>query len=281
MNEICHNKLTFQHSTLYFKGRREEEGSMRSSERQQIILNMVKAESHITLSQIKEKFPDISDITIRRDLEYMDKERMLVRIRGGAKSLESIIGGAWEDSYQNRLLEHADEKKKIAEKAVTLLKPKSSVFLDSGSTAFCMAEIIPDIPMDIMTSGITCALQLSGLKEARVQMLGGSVNTNSYSVTGEVSVDGIRQRFFSIAFLGVTGYMIGRGFVTTVADDWLLKKQIAHNCDKLVILMDSSKVGKEGSYIFAETGEADIVISDDRLAREAKYDLKGHGVSIL
>ena len=79
---------------------------MRSSERQQIILNMVKAESHITLSQIKEKFPDISDITIRRDLEYMDKERMLVRIRGGAKSLESIIGGAWEDSYQNRLLEH-------------------------------------------------------------------------------------------------------------------------------------------------------------------------------
>lgn len=253
---------------------------MKRAERQKVILEMVRAKGQADFQELKGCIPDASDITIRRDLEAMDKEKLLVRIRGGAKSLESIIS-TWEEAFPNRMQEHKEEKQSVAEKAVALIEAHQSVFLDSGSTATYLAEAIPDMELEIFTTGLTCAMELCGLQKARVQLIGGKANRNSYSTNGDVSVAQILPLRFHIAFLGATGYIPGRGFVTTVADDYILKRTIVQNSKKVVMILDSSKEGKEGTYLFAGLEDVDVIAGDGQLSQKAKADFKKHHIVIL
>jgi DeoR family transcriptional regulator of aga operon len=253
---------------------------MKRAERRKVIHELVRAKGQVDFQELKKCIPDVSDITIRRDLEAMDNERLLVRISGGAKSLESIIS-TWEEAFPNRMMEHKQEKQMIAEKAVALIEAHQSVFLDSGSTATYLAEAITDIELEIFTTGLTCAMELASSQKARVQLIGGRVNQNSYSINGDVSVAQILPLHFQIAFLGATGYIPGRGFVTTVADDYILKRTIVQNSKKVVIILDSSKEGKEGTYLFASLTDVDVIAGDGQLSQKAKNDLIKHNIVIL
>jgi len=80
-----------------------------------------------------------------------------------AKSIEAIVG-LTEELYSKRLLHNVEQKSFIAEKALTLLEPNTSVFIDSGTTTTALARIMPDSNLRIFTSGLTCALELARLK---------------------------------------------------------------------------------------------------------------------
>ena len=253
---------------------------MKSEERRKLITEIVKREGRVTLSKLHESMPEISEITLRRDLDVLDKKQKLVRIRGGAKSLESILN-AWEDPYANRMVSNAEEKLLIAQKAVKLLSPKTSIYLDSGSTAFSLASIIPDEEYIITTTGITCALELSKLNRPIIQMPGGIVNKNSFSLNGNSMLPYLSDMNFNIAFIGVTGYIPGKRFVTGIPEDYMLKKTVVKNSRRVVILMDSSKVGILGTYTIAELEEVDTVISDDKLDAEVAAVMERRGVKVL
>lgn len=253
---------------------------MKNDTRRRLILDIVRREGSVTLARLQEQLPDVAEITIRRDLEALDRQRRLVRIRGGAKSLESILGIS-EDSYANRLVNNVEEKRLIAQKAVKLLRPKISVFLDSGSTAYCLACIMPDEEYFITTSGITCAMELSKLQRPHLRMLGGVVNKNSFSVNGDVSVAELSDLNFNIAFLGATGYIPGRGFVTSVPEDYMLKKTVVENSRQVVMLVDSTKVGKLSTYTIAPLCRVDMVVVDDGFREEELAAIREAGVTVL
>ena len=253
---------------------------MKSDMRRKIILDMVRQEGSVTLAQLQERLSDVAEITLRRDLEALDRERQLVRIRGGAKSLEAILG-VYEDSYANRLVNNAEEKHLIAQKAVRLFRPKTSIFLDSGSTAFCLAALMPDEECVITTPGITCAMELSKLQKPKLRMLGGVINKNSFSVNGDVSVAEAADLNFNIAFLGATGYIPGVGFVTSVTEDYMLKKTVVENSQKVVMLVDSTKVGKLSTYTVAPLGKVDTVVTDGRFREEDLAVLRDAGITVL
>ena len=186
-----------------------------------------------------------------------------------------------EDSYANRLVTHAEEKRIIAQKAVRLVEPKTSLYLDSGSTAFCLASLFPDIPCVVTTSGLTCAMELSKLQNPTLQMPGGLMNKNSYSVNGDVSVSTVGQLNFNMAFLGVTGYLSGGRFVTSVAEDYLLKRTVVANSQRVIILMDSSKVGKVGTYTIASVDDVDTIVTDGSLPSKEVSFLESKGIIVL
>lgn len=253
---------------------------MKKEERQKKILELVRSKGQVDFKELQSCFPDVAEITIRRDLEILDKEKLLVRVRGGAKSLESILN-AWEDAFPNRMMEHKKEKLLIAEKAAKLIEEHQSVFLDSGSTATYLAQAIPDMEIEIFTTGLTCAMELCNLQKAMIQIIGGRTNRNSYSTHGDVSVAQILPLRFQIAFLGATGYIPGWGFVTTVADDYILKRMIVQNSKKVVIILDSSKENKDGTYLFAGLEDVDVIVGDGKFSQRAIEDFKKNNIVIL
>lgn len=103
-------------------------------------------------------------MTLRTDLKALDEARRVVRVHGGVKSVEQVVGT--DDLLSRRSARNAEAKQIIAEKAAALLRPNTTLFLDSGSTATAVARCIPDQPMLIYTSGLSCAMELAKLEKA-------------------------------------------------------------------------------------------------------------------
>ena len=123
-------------------------------QRRNAIVELVNREGSLSFVQLKEAFPSVSEMTLRTDLKALDQARRVVRVHGGVKSVEVVVGT--DDQFGRRTARNASEKQIIAEKATALLRPNTALFLDSGSTTTAVARCIPDQPMLIYTSGLHC-----------------------------------------------------------------------------------------------------------------------------
>ena len=171
-------------------------------ERRNAIVELVDAMGTVSFRQLKEQFPNVSEMTLRTDLKALDAEGRIVRIHGGARSVEQIIGT--DGLLSTRTGKNAEAKSLVARKALELIKPNTSVFLDSGSTTTALASEFPDENALIFTSGLTCAAELARLERPQVYVIGGKLNRYSMSITGSQSVDEIKAARNRPHFMGVT-----------------------------------------------------------------------------
>jgi DeoR family transcriptional regulator, aga operon transcriptional repressor len=248
-------------------------------ERRKRIAELIRQNGNVSFSLLKESFPDVSEMTLRRDLESLDQARLIVRVHGGARSVDAIVG--MEDLFFNRSRRNVDGKKRIAQKAVRLLVPNTSLFIDSGSTVTEFARMLPDDQFLIVTSGLTCALELARLSRPMVHVLGGRLNNNSLSVNGHESVARIEDLHFDMAFFGVTGFSTAQGFTTGVTEEYELKSAVRRKARKVILLMDSTKIGVESTFTFARPEEVDVIVSDDKLDPAAADEFRRSGIEVL
>lgn len=110
-------------------------------QRRNQIVELVNRKGSISFAQLKEAFPSVSEMTLRTDLKALDEARRVVRVHGGVKSVEQVVGT--DDLLSRRAARNAEAKQIIAEKAAALLRPNTTLFLDSGSTATAVARCIP------------------------------------------------------------------------------------------------------------------------------------------
>ncbi|WP_255575662.1 DeoR/GlpR family DNA-binding transcription regulator [Caproiciproducens faecalis] len=248
-------------------------------QRREQIVELVNSEGAVSFAKLKTTFPEVSEMTLRNDLKFLDQTRQIVRVYGGAKSVEVVIGT--DDLFYKRNTRNIERKRQITEKAIKLLHPGTSVFLDSGTTTTELARVFPDESYLIFTGGISCALELAHLTQSQIHILGGQMNRFSLSVNGISSVKAIENVNFNIAFLGVTGYSQETGFNCGVEDENELKKAIIRKSEKVVALMDSEKVGIVNTFTFATLKDIDVVISDDDLDPDTKKVFQSNGIEVL
>ncbi|HPJ03643.1 MAG TPA: DeoR/GlpR family DNA-binding transcription regulator [Candidatus Limiplasma sp.] len=252
---------------------------MNKKTRQRILAEKINTLGSVSFSTIKEAFPNVSDMTLRRDLEYLDQMKQIIRIHGGAKSVDVVIGT--DDLYNKRIIRNAEAKMLIARKALQLLNDNTSVFMDSGSSTTEFAKVFPDGRYLVFTSGISCALELSRLAETQVYMVGGKINSFSLSVNGSRSLTFLDNISFQTAFLGVTGYIHGRGFTCGSEEDCELKRAVIRKSEKVIALMDSKKVGISSTFTFANLDDVDVVVSDGELSEEAQREFHEANIEII
>ena len=109
--------------------------------RRNAIVSLINERGSVSFGDLKESFPQVSEMTLRTDLKALDKAGSIVRIHGGAKSVGTVQSVISKDDFLNkRSILNIDEKQIIAQKAIQLLQPEETIFLDSGSTATMMAE---------------------------------------------------------------------------------------------------------------------------------------------
>ena len=239
-------------------------------QRRNAIVELVNREGSLSFVQLKEAFPSVSEMTLRTDLKALDQARRVVRVHGGVKSVEVVVGT--DDQFGRRTARNASEKQIIAEKAAALLRPNTTVFLDSGSTATAVARCVPDEPMLIFTSGLTCAIELARLEKPKVSIPGGTLNRFSHSVCG------VR---FDLLLLGVTSYSPETGFACGVEEEALLKQTVLHRAEHVAVLLDSSKIERRSTFRICGLDEVDTVISDGRLPPEFLSACENAGVKVL
>lgn len=247
--------------------------------RRQKINELINREGQITFSRLKSAFPDLSEMTLRTDLKYLDEIGAIIRIHGGAKSIETVAGT--DGFLAQRTIRNHDLKIQIAQKAATLIRGQSSVFLDSGSTTTTLSKYIPDGPRQIFTSGLSCAMELAALKDATVHVIGGTLNKYSQSVAGSRSILEIQSYHFDICFIGVTSFSPEIGFCCEASDDCELKKTAIKQSSYVVALMDSSKFGMVNTNCICPVNGVDAVITDNGLTSEQRQYFEHCSVTVL
>ena len=233
--------------------------------RRDAIVQLVNEKGSVRFSQIKEAFPNVSE--------------MILRVHGGARSVQVIIG---TDGFLNRKSVHnISEKQEIARKALTLLHPDTTIFLDSGSTTTAFARQIPDRSYLIYTTGLSCATELANLSKPTVMLPGGKLNRYSQSVFGYSAIRELERVNFDQAFLGVTGFHPSVGFSCGISDEALLKETAIRQSGQVIALMDSSKIDVKCSFSFCRLSDIDVVVSDGKLPEEFLDECRKFGVQVL
>ena len=214
--------------------------------RRNAIVELVNKYGTVSFSQIKEQFSNVSEMTLRTDLKALDEAKEIVRIHGGAKSVQLVIGT--DDYLTRRAVRNIQAKQEIARKALKLIQPDTAIFMDSGSTTTELAKIFPDQSNLIYTTGLSCATELANLTKPVIMLPGGQLNRYSISVYGISAIRELEQVNFHQTFLGVTGYSMKAGFTCGNNEEAMLKRTAIEQAEQVVVLMDASKTDIKSTY---------------------------------
>jgi len=252
-----------------------------NNERQNQILQMVEQKGEVQLQHLKDLFPEFSIMTLRRDLTFLESEGHLIRTHGGAVSAKkvSMISGE-EDAYSRRAADNIEAKIIIAQKAVSLVEKGRSIYFDAGSTVMCIAQILPDENYSLLTSGANIALELLKKQRTSVVALGGQINRNTLSMSGPNAISLLDSINIDVAFMSSSGFSVDSGFTVSNAYECELKRKVVKRAKKVILVMDSSKIGKSMPFTYANLEDIDILISERPLAHEIEAEANKYGVKI-
>lgn len=217
---------------------------MLTTERHQYILNFLEKNGTITIHEIADALAT-SESTIRRDLQFLENQKLLLRVHGGAQRKTQLN---YEASMTEKREQHRLEKQKIAKFATTLIKDGDIIFLDAGSTTLEMIPFLPrDVSLKVVTNSVTHALQLLE-RGIETVILGGGLKHTTNAIVGSTAVQQLQQLYFDKAFLGINGIDDEAGYTTPDSEEAFIKKTAAIQSQKNYVLADHSKF-KQRSFV--------------------------------
>lgn len=214
---------------------------------------------------------DVSEMTVRRDLERMQEAGVLVKVHGGA-----VPAGrsAEEPGFDVKLERATAEKSAIAKAAVDLVLPGSSVALSGGTTTWSLARLLPSVPgITVLTNSLSAAAELHRQGPVPSVVLSGGVRTPSDALVGPIADAAIRSLYVDLLFLGVHGMDPDAGYTTPNLAEAETNRTFVANARRVVVVADSSKWRTVGLSRIAPLEAADVVITDEGLPLEARRAL--------
>jgi DeoR/GlpR family transcriptional regulator of sugar metabolism len=248
--------------------------------RQEKIKSMLDEKGVILLSELEGIFPQFSSMTLRRDIESLVKDGIAIKIRGGARAIQKEFASR-EPVYSMRASRNIEAKIKIAKVALSYIETDRSVYLDSGSTIMCLANVLPDIKLMVLTSGPNIAIEVLKNHSPTVNLIGGLVNHDNLSVSGKQAIDFIKTVNIDIAFLCPSGFSLKDGFTCGNYNEADMKRAVIKKANRVIMLMDSNKIDKSLTFTFAELKDIDILITDAVLPDEITKQLIKSNIEII
>lgn len=235
----------------------------------------------ISLDELFSRFPDVSQMTIRRDLDYFEKRGEAIKVRGGARSAKFITEKS-DNPYAQRMNVNIRAKISVARVAAEYLEAGRSVFIDSGST---LHQMIPFIPEDeyftFTTTSPLTAIELCRVGKGSVNLVGGRLDRDYQAVSGPQAMHFLSDVNIDIAFLCPSGLSLQSGFTGGNYGECDLKKAVIEKARKVILLMDTSKAEKSLPYTFAALSDVDVLISEAPLPADLQAAAVAAGVELI
>lgn len=234
----------------------------------------------VTLKELEKEFFAVSSMTLRRDLQRLEENNDVIRIPGGAVSVDSFLREK-EVEFSNRINYKSAEKVEIAQKAAKLVQPKSCVFIDGGSTTTYFARALPDDNYYILTNSVTIAETILNKVKPTVTLLGGDLKKNNFITVGKTCRDFIEGVNIQTAVMTATGFVKDTGgFTCGSQSEAEVKKAVIDKADLVIMLLDSSKVNKKTPYTFATLLDVDYMVVDTEFPEELKQSMVSLGMKV-
>jgi len=241
---------------------------MLSEERRRETLELLRIEGRVLVRELAKRFRT-SLITIRKDLESLHHQGLIERTHGGALPVRT--GALQDQSLQEKVRLHRQEKARIANAAVRMIRPGQVIILDSGTTTTAIARGCRQIRnLTVVTNGTNIAAELAG-SEVEVILTGGSLRKNSFSLVGPLAEESLRKLSADLLFLAVDGFDVGYGLTTPNQLEARVNRAMAEAARRTIVVCDSSKFGRRSLSLIMPISEVHETITDRNIP---KRDLK-------
>lgn len=245
------------------------------------IVNLLNQKSELSVKEIAEML-HVSDMTVRRDLNELERQGIIRRTHGGATLLDP--SSSVRDPYilGEQTAKNVREKSMIGIKAASLVRPDETILLDSGSTTpFVARHIDKDLPLTVLCYTFTNALEFYPRKNANLILLGGFFHRDSnifHSVENRALISNIRA---DKAFISTGGLDPKLGLTTYFYYEADIKREMIRSARQIILVTDSTKFGKISVTHFAGLDEVDTVITDEGISDEYREILADRGIELL
>ena len=245
--------------------------------RQERIKEYVEKNNVATIRELQALLPEVSLMTIHRDLDALESRGVLVKFRGGAKSVRH----SGDPEFNVRMRENNGGKRTIADKAMALLQPHTSVFLDASTTNLMLARNLPDMNLNIITTGPSIAIELCRLHNPVVTLCCGLINRKNLAVSGQNTLEMLEKMNIDMAFIGVSGCSVDAGFTCGTEADMLVKRLAIQKAKTSVVMCGNDKFSCLMPYTFARLEDVDYVVTEGDAPAAFVEEAKKAGVKLL
>lgn len=244
------------------------------------ILEMLKIEPHARVRDLAVSL-DVSEATIRRDLDELETQGIVHRMHGGVM-LEGAMNS--EFSFKQRETLYSDEKMLIAKVAAGLVHDNDVVFIDGGTTTSYMIPHLSNTSgVTVITCGLNVALALCDYDNISTILVGGELHNGSQSLTGLLAdkLFGLYNIRCDMAFISCSGVSVDHGVTNRILDRIPLKRKAIAASRENVILADYSKVGLTTMGLIAAVNEFHYLVTDPAAPEEELTKISELGVKVL
>ena len=253
---------------------------MYPEERQQAIAELVLSRGRASVAELAETY-EVTTETVRRDLAALDRAGLLLRVHGGAVPARALH--VVESGVSEREGTRADHKDAIARAATDFVPlAGATVLFDAGTTTARVAAQLPtDRELVVITNSVPIAARLAGVGSVNLQLLGGRVRGLTQAAVGEQVLRVLDTLRVDIAFIGTNGISIAHGLSTPDAEEAAVKRAMVKCANYVVVVADSSKVGREEFVSFAPIDRIDALVTDAEITDADRKALTEQGVEVV
>jgi DeoR/GlpR family transcriptional regulator of sugar metabolism len=245
--------------------------------RQSQIRQLVEENGEISVARLNQIL-DVSEATIRRDLEQLSDQGWVIRTHGGAIRVEQ---GPVELPIKHRMTENAAEKKRIGRAAASLVHEGDTIFLGSGSTVQAMVPHLLELDgLTVITNSLPVINQMAR-SSAELIVIGGMFRASEQSMVGHVAEQAIREFRADHAFMGIASIDVVQGLTSDFLPEAVTDRAILGIAPNCVIVADYSKFNRVSSVFLAPVTSANMVITDDKTPASTVLELREAGVEVL
>ncbi|WP_195854132.1 DeoR/GlpR family DNA-binding transcription regulator [Aerococcus tenax] len=240
---------------------------MLKSERQELILNRIDTEGSVQVSDLT-KVANVTEDTIRKDLQELSKKGLVKRVHGGALKVDASIV-----PFEERIDHMSNEKIKLGEKAINLILNKNVIFIDGGTTNLIFAKTIPnDYKGKVITNSPSIALALSNHPFIEISMLPGQLDKQSKVLKGTTTVNYLDDIFIELCILGVSSFDFNYGITVPSLEESIIKKKLIEQSEQVVAIVTKEKFNTVATYKVDNIGCISYMITD-RIFSENEKDI--------
>ena len=252
--------------------------NMLPNQRREKILELLKEDGSAKVIDLAKLFK-VTEVTVRQDLEKLEKDGLVVREHGGAY-LKNI-----EDQVRSLPLSHQenlDKKEKIAGKCLEFIESGDTIILDSGSTTTEIAKKLKGFrDLTVITNALNIAMMLGAEPGIEVVVTGGEFKPPTLSLTGQKAADFFQGIFVQKLFLATAGLSLKAGLTYPSISDIVVKKAMIEAAETTFLVADSTKIGKSSFASLGALSLINYVITDPEISERDKAVLEENEIEII
>lgn len=246
--------------------------------RRQIVLEQLEGRGEVNVATLSRE-TGVSEMTIRRDLEALERDGLCRRVHGGAIS---TVSRGYEPPFALRAGRQPDVKTRIGRAAASLISEGETAIIDVGTTTLSLAREMDGVSnVTVLTPSLRVATELSARPDIRLIVTGGIARPGELSLIGDLAERAFSELHCDTAFLGAGGVEATAGVTEFNLDDTRVKRAALSSSRRCVVLADGSKVGRVALASVCPLERVDVLVTDSGASEEALEPIRDSGVEVL